>query len=151
MSVAWKYINKPEAAIAAIGDYTNMRSIINNTPEEIKAVYEKMASPKASVLSLVPGSRNPLSALERVTDQIDQLDVLRERYSHAVDYMAWFEPAWGTLTYTEKLVLSEFYGSGNLRSGANARLQHRMNYSESHIERIKNKALARMIVLLFGR
>lgn len=48
--IALKYINKNAATVAAIRDYENMRFIINNTPQEIKDVYEQMISPRSPKL-----------------------------------------------------------------------------------------------------
>jgi hypothetical protein len=79
MRIAWKYIDKTKAAIAAIQDYDNQRAIINTTPEEVKAVFDKMAAPMS------------------------------------------------------------------------ARLQSRLNFSQAQVDRIRSKALSRLIVLLFGR
>ena len=81
----------------------------------------------------------------------DTLDVIQERYRQAVEYMGWFEPAWATLTDTEQMVLREFYMNGSLRSGAAARLQERLSYGHSQIDRIRSKALARLSHLLFGK
>ena len=151
MRIAWKYIDKARAAIAAVRDYGDMRSIINTTPEEIKALCGRMSDPKAANLTGSPGARDPQSGEKKLIEQIDQMDVLQERYRQALEYMAWFEPAWGTLTDTERTVLTEFYASGNQRSGANARLQIKLNFAEAQIERIRSKALSRLITLLFGK
>jgi hypothetical protein len=151
MRVAWKYINKTEATIAVIRDYDNMRAIINTTPEEIKAVSDHMTAPASSRLTGTPGSRNPHAAEKKMVDGMDRLDLLGERYCSAVEYMAWVGPAWETLSDKEQVVLSEFYGSGSLRSGANARLQNRFNTSEATIERVRGRALSRLITLLFGK
>ena len=151
MRIAWRYIDKHKATINAIGDYGNQRAIINTTPEEIKAFFDRMATPTSSHLSGMPRSRNPHASEEKMTDGIDRLDLLRDRYSDALEYMAWFEPAWGTLTDTEQTVLSEFYASENLKSGACIRLQNKLSFGEAQIQRIRGKALSRLITLLFGR
>jgi DNA-directed RNA polymerase specialized sigma subunit len=151
MRIAWKYINKADATIAVIRDYDNMRVIINTTPEEIKAAFDKMSAPASSRLTGMPGARNPHAAEKKMTDGIDRLDHLSERYCTAVEFMAWVGPAWETLSDKEQMVLSEFYGSGNLRSGANARLQSRLDTSEATIERLRASALSRLITLLFGK
>lgn len=88
--IALKYINKNAAAIAAIRDYNNMRFIINNTPQEIKDVYEKMSAPRTPKLSGMPSARNPQAGADKLAAQIDKLDILRERYSQAIEYMAWW-------------------------------------------------------------
>ena len=148
--IALKYINKNAAAIAAIRDYNNMRFVINNTPQEIKDVYEKMASPRSPKLSRMPYARNSQGGADKLAAQIDKLDILRERYSQAIEYMAWFEPAWSSLTDTEQHILVEFYMSDNQKSGATYRLMSELNYSESHIERLRSNALQHLRSLLYG-
>ena len=148
--IAWKYIDKAAASVAAMQDYDSMRAIINNTPDEIKAVYTKMTSPRKANHSGAPSSRNPCAGAEKLAEQIDRLDILRERYGNAVEYMAWFEAAWGTLDDTEQHILREFYMSDNLRSGATSRLSEDLNFTERHVDRLRSKALRRLQLLLYG-
>ena len=42
--IAWKYLNKPSATVAAMQDYSTMREIINITPQETKELYDRMVS-----------------------------------------------------------------------------------------------------------
>ena len=88
--IAWKYIDKNTAAIAAIRDYDSMRVIINNTPDEIKEIHSSMSAPRTANLSGIQSSHNPLSTQEKLMEQIDKMNVLRERYNSAVEYMTWF-------------------------------------------------------------
>jgi len=148
--IAWKYLDKIGATIAAMRDYDSMRAIINNTPDEIKEVYDKMASPRKTSLSAIPSAHNPKAGEDKLAEQIDKLDVLRERYNSAVEYMAWFEAAWGTLADTERTILREFYMGASLRSGATTRLMSDMNYTERHVERLRSKALRHLQLLLYG-
>jgi hypothetical protein len=55
------------------------------------------------------------------------------------------------LTDDEQSILREFYMTGTQRSGATARLRSELNFSEAHIERLRNKALSRLTLMLFGR
>jgi len=148
--IALKYINKNAATIAAIRDYNNMRFVINNTPEEIKSVYEKMTSPKTPSLSGMPSVRNPQAGSDKLAAQIDKLDILRGRYCQALEYMAWFEPAWSNLTDSEQYILTEFYMGDNQNSGATYRLMDDLEYSESHVERLRSRALGHLRSLLYG-
>ena len=148
--VALKYINKNAATIAAIRDYNNMRFIINNTSQEIKEVYEKMASPMIPMLSGMPSVRNPQAGANKLVAQLDKLDILRERYSQALEFMSWFEPAWSSLTDTEQHILSEFYLGDKQNSGATYRLMDELSYSESHVERLRSQAVSHLGCLLYG-
>lgn len=149
--IAWKYIDKHSAAIAAIRDYSSMRDVINITPQEIKNLYDRMINPRSSKITRMPKTYKPRSGEDTLAVSLDKLDVLQERYRQAIEFMGWFEPAWGSLTDAEQQVLREFYGSGNLRSGATARLQIDLNYSDRQVERLRNKALSRLSLILFGK
>lgn len=127
-----------------------MRFIINNTPQEIKDAYEKMASPRKPKLSGMPSVQNPQAGTDKLAEQIDKLDILRERYSQAIEYMAWFEPAWASLTDTEQYILTEFHLNGNQKSGATYRLMDGLSYSESRVERLRSRALSQLRCLLYG-
>jgi hypothetical protein len=127
-----------------------MSAIIDNTPEDIKAVYETMAAPRSSVPSGLPPAFDPLSGQEKLAAHVDKLDVLRARYCVAVEYMAWFAPAWNTLNANERRVLEEYYMADNQKSGAAARMEYALGYCDRHIRRIKAKALVRLSTLLFG-
>ncbi|GHV12207.1 hypothetical protein FACS1894219_04690 [Clostridia bacterium] len=150
MNIAWKYIDKTVATIAAIRDYSSMRANINNTPDAIKELYQSMSTPRNSVPTGMPSVHNPQAGESILATQIDKLDILRERYSTAVEYMAWFEPAWGMLTDTEQHILREFYMCGSQRSGATHRLMAQLEYSESHTERLRSLTLKRLQTLLLG-
>ena len=131
-------------------DYHNMRFVINNTPGEIKHVYEKMSAPGTPRLSAMPPVRNPQARANQWAAQFDQLDILRERYRQAIEYMAWFEPAWSSLTDTEQHILSEYYLGDKQKSSATYRLMTELSYSESHIERLRSNALNHLRSLLYG-
>ena len=149
--IAWKYLNKPSATVAAMQDYSTMREIINITPQETKELYDRMVSVGSRRITGVPAGWNPQAGEDRLVKSLDTLDVIQERYRQAVEYMGWFEPAWATLTDTEQMVLREFYMNGSRKSGATARLQEELNFSERQVERIRSRALSRLTHLLFGK
>ena len=149
--IAWKYIDKPSATVAALRDYGSMRNIINITPEDIKELYSRMVSPRNSKPSHTPRSYSPGKAEELLTASLDKLDAMQERYRLAIEYMGWFEPAWGSLSDIEQTVLREFYMNPSQKSGATARLEVQLNYGKSNIDKIRRKALSRLAMLLFGK
>lgn len=148
--IAWKYIDKTAATIAALRDYSTMKIIIDYTPDEIKTTQEKMASPRSAELTGLPSAHNPLAGQARLAAQMDKLDILQVRYAQAADYMAWFEPAWSSLNDTERMILTEFYMADNQKSGATYRVMDKLNYSESHVERLRSRTLCHLCTLLYG-
>ena len=93
MSIMWKYLDKRSATIAAIKDYDAMQFIINNTDDEIKRTYEKMSSVGSPNYKGMPRTHNPNAGEERILNGIAEIDILKERYRQAVEYMEWFKPA----------------------------------------------------------
>ncbi|MDR1703852.1 MAG: hypothetical protein LBS19_04095 [Clostridiales bacterium] len=150
MSIALKYIDKTAATKAALRDYDSMSVIIANTPDNLKNIYEQMASPHSSVPDGLPIAHNPKAGEDRLSSKLDTLDILRERYRAAVEYMAWFKPAWNALSDDERYILRESYMGVSYRSGSTARIMTESHFSERHVERLRSKALHRLQLLLFG-
>ena len=87
MSIMWKYLDKRSATIAAIKDYEAMQFIIDNTDAEIKRAHEKMTSLGSPKWDGMPRTHNPQAGEERILKAIDEIDILKERYRQAVEYM----------------------------------------------------------------
>ena len=110
MNIIWHYLDKRGAAINALKDYGSMQYIIDHTDEEIDTVHDRMSSVGSPVLSDMPkGPHNPQANENRIIAAIDEIDVLKERYRQAVEYMDWFKPAWMALSEDERYVLQTFY------------------------------------------
>lgn len=45
----------------------------------------------------------------RVAATLDRINIYRARYAQAVEYMAWFLPAWQLLTDDDRFVLEAFF------------------------------------------
>ena len=88
MSIIWKYLDKRSAAVDALKDYSNMKFIIEHTDDEIKAAYEKMGGVSSPQSDGMPRTHNPRAAEDRMIKGIEEIDVLKERYRQAVEYMA---------------------------------------------------------------
>ena len=152
MSIAWIYLDKKSAAVDALKDHSSMEYIIKNHRDDIGDIRSKMtARPSASVVSFSK-EKNPKSGETRLAASLDEIDILRERYRRALEYMEWFQPAWDTLTDDERFVLSEFY-----RDDDNRQIDSIGNICERfHIERSsaynkKNRALFKLSLLLYGK
>lgn len=152
MSVIWKYLDKRAGAIEAIKDYGSMKFIIEHTDEEIKTAYEKMSGMSSPQLDGMPHSHNPQAGEERIVKGIEEIDILRERYRQAVEYMNWFVPVWNELSDDERYVLQAFYGEDNeYGSGAADDVAEHFCIERASAYRRKNRALERLTVLLFGK
>lgn len=82
----------------------------------------------------------------------EEIDVLKERNLQAVEYMAWFVPAWEELTKDERYVLQTFYGEDN-QYGTSAiyNICDHFGIERSSAYNRKNCALSHLVTLLFGK
>ena len=152
MSIMWKYLDKRSATIAAIKDFESMQFIIRNTDDEIKDAYDKMGSVAGPRYDGMPRTHNPHAGEERLINIIEEIDVLKERFRQAMEYMDWFKPAWEQLSDDERYCLETFYGDGNTY-GSNAAyyVSEYFKIEQSSAYKRKNRALDKLTVLLFGK
>lgn len=91
MNIIWQYLDKRSAAVNALKDYSSMAYILAHTDEEIAQVHEDTTTLGSPAFTDMPsGSPNPQSGEMRIIAAIDEIDVLRERYRQAKEYMEWF-------------------------------------------------------------
>ena len=146
MSIMWRYLDKRSATIAAIKDFNNMKFIIRDTGEEIRGVYESAAGAGS------PKAHNPTAGEERTIKAIEEIDLLRERYRQACEYMAWFQPAWDALSEDDRFVLDTFFCSCNeYGSGAADVVADHFSIERSSAYRKKSRALENLTTLLYGK
>ena len=152
MSIMWKYLDKRSATIAAIKDFTNMRFIINTTDDEIKLAYDKMSGTAGTRYDDMPRVHDPKAVEKRMLNGIEEIDILKERYRQAMEYMEWFKPAWAELSDEDKYILESFFGGEN-SYGCNAAyyVADYLNIEPSTAYKRKSRALERLTVLLFGK
>ena len=152
MSIMWKYLDKRSATIAAIKDYDSMQFIIKSTDDEIRQAYDKMGSVGSPKWDGMPRVHNPQAAEDRILNGIEEIDILKERYRQAVEYMDWFRPAWEQLSDDDRYVLETFYGDGNsYGSSAAYYIAEYLHIEQPTAYKRKNRALDRLTVLLFGK
>ena len=152
MSIMWKYLDKRSATIAAIKDYGAMRFIIGSTDDEVKRTYDEMVTLGSPKWDGMPRSYNPHAGEDRILKAIDEIDILKERYRQAVEYMDWFKPAWEQIPEDDRYCLETFYGDGNTY-GSNVvySIAEDLSIEPSTVYKRKNRALDRLTVLLFGK
>ncbi len=150
MSIIWKYLDKRSAAVDALKDYSNMKFIIEHTDDEIKAAYEKMGGVSSPQSDGMPRTHNPHAVEDRMIKGIEEIDILRERYRQAVEYMEWFLPAWEELSEDDRYVLDAFYNEDNeYGSGMADEVADYFGIERASAYRRKNRVLAKLTTLLF--
>ena len=151
MSIIWKYLDKRSAAVDALKDYKSMKFIIDHTDDEIKNAYEKMSGVSSPQFDGMPRSHNPQAAEERIIKGIEEIDVLKERYRQAMEYMAWFLPAWEELSEDERYVLATFYSDEERQTDSIYDICDRFQIERSSAYNRKNRALGKLVTLLYGK
>jgi len=151
MSIIWKYLDKRSATIAAIRDYASMQFIIDHTDEKIREVRERMTSVRSPGFDGMPHAHDPKAAESKLIKEIDQIDVLKERYRQAVEYMTWFQPAWDELTEDERYVLEVFYGAPDDMMSPVYAICDKYSIERTSAYNKKNRAVDHLQVLLFGK
>ncbi len=152
MLIAWQYLDKKAAAVEALKDYSSMKYIIEHTDEDIATLNEEMSSPVSPVLNGMPSTHDPKAGEKRLIACINEIDVLKERYRQALEYMDWFQPAWDALTEDEQYVLKEFYLDDEQKQiDAVYNICERFNIERSSAYNKKNRALQHLALLLYGK
>ncbi|WP_331482878.1 hypothetical protein [Otoolea muris] len=83
---------------------------------------------------------------------MDEISVLRERYRQAMEYMAWFVPAWEELSEDDRYVLDAFYSENNeYGSSAAEDVADCFGNERASAYQRKNRALAKLTTLLLGK
>lgn len=152
MNIIWQYLDKRGAAVSALKDYSSMEFIIKNTDIEIADVHGNMEGVRSSQLDGMPRQHNPQAGEDRILKGIEEIDVLQERYRQAMEYMEWFKPAWSELSEDERFLLETFYqGDEDSQTGAVYDICDHYKIERTSAYKKKNRALAKLAVLLFGK
>lgn len=153
MNIIWHYLDKRGATVNALKDFKSMQHILKHTDEEIANIHDDMTSIGSPVLSDIPkGSHNPQANENRIINALDKIDVLKERYSQAVEYMSWFEPAWMALSEDERFVLQSFYWDENdSQTNAVYDVCDHFSIERSSAYNKKNRAVDHLALLLYGK
>ena len=149
MNIIWQYLDKRSATVNALKDYSSMAYILAHTDEEITQVHEDTTTLGSPAFTDMPGgSPNPQSGEMRIITAIDEIDVLRERYRQAKEYMEWFQPAWDSLSEDERYVLEQFYW----REDQNIyTICEHFGIERSSAYNKKNRAVQHLTLLLYGK
>ena len=153
MNIIWHYLDKRTAAVNALKDYSSMQYIIDHTESEIDTIHDRIPDVGSPVLSHMPkGFRNPQAHEDRIIAGIDEINVLKERYRQAVEYMDWFQPAWMALSEDERYVLQTFHWNEDERqTDAVYDVCEHFNIERSSAYNKKNRAIQHLTLLLYGK
>lgn len=152
MSIAWQYLDKRNAAISALKDYESMQYILAHTPSDIALVESSMIQIDAPQMSSMPkGQPNPHAEESRIVKHLDTLDVLQERFRRAQEFCDWFQPAWQGLNDAERFTLSCFYLETDGDADPVGAVCDHFHIERTSAYKKKDRALAHLALLLYGK
>lgn len=151
VNITWQYLDKKAATVRALKDYSAMEYIINSSDLEIKDIEDSMVYISSSVISNTPKSKNKNQLEDRIIKSVDKIDILKERYRLAIEYMRWFKPAFNQLSEDELFVLKTFYLDETLVSSPVYKVCEHFSIERSSAYNKKNKALEKLSLLLYGK
>ena len=152
MNIVWQYLDKKSATIDVLKDYESMEFIIESTDDKIKDVEDNMISVASTNFSGMPRSNNTNGNESRIVNSINEIDILKERYRQASEYMNWFLPAWNKLNEEEQFILTEFYITDDInKTDAVQVICDKYKIERSSTYNKKNRAVQKLAVLLYGK
>jgi len=152
MTIAWIYLDKKSAAVDALKDYASMEYIVQNHSDMLEETRSKMTALPSSIPSGMPRTPDPHAVETRLAASLDEIDVLKERYRRALEYMEWFRPAWDALTEDERFVLSEFFLREDIsKTEAIGNITDKLHVERSQVYFRKDRALSHLSLLLYGK
>ena len=150
MNVAWMYLDKKAAAIKAIKDFYCMEQIIRNYESSIEEARTRMTTHGSSVITTKKPSGAESPAETRIAESIDDIDVIKDRYRHALEFLSWFRPAWDALSDNERFILMSLFQSTSSRNAALYSICNKQFVTRATAYRLKDAALGRLALLLYG-
>ena len=152
MKIAWIYLDKRGAAIDALKDYAAMAYIIENHADDLEETRAVATNPPSSAMTGMPGRHNPQAYETRLAASLDEIDVLKERYRRALEYMEWFQPAWEALTDEEQFLLNECFVREDInKTEAVGNVSDKLHIERTHVYRRKGKAIDHLALMLYGK
>lgn len=150
MHVANKYLDTRKAAIAALQDYPVMEHILATTDQTIADTYQDATTPASPRLDGTPTSGDPHAAETRIAATLDRIDVYRDRYHQACQYMDWMLPAWEALSDDDRFVLDAFFLADQPQEARIQTIADHYYIERDSAYRRKNRALDHLTTALYG-
>lgn len=149
--ITWRYVDRRAAAINALRDYATMEAIIESTPDDLKAIEADLPGVSSPAMDGSRHAFNPTASEDKILNHLERIDNRTRKYLQAMDYMAWFNPAWQALSDEEREVLEVCFLSG-IESATDAiyEVQNHLHVERSTAYNRRKTALDHLTVLLYG-
>jgi hypothetical protein len=151
MHISWNFLDKRKAAVEAVEAFHIMDFIIKHADDDIEFVRSRMGGASSPKLDGLPHIHNPQSIENQLLAGIDEIDMLKERYRKAVEYMDWFKPAWEQLSADEQFVLETFLMDKSEYHDAASVVSEHFGIEKSSAYKKKERAIGKITMLLYGK
>ena len=151
MHIGWSFLDKRNATKEAVRAYNNMNFIVKHAHEEMQEVRGRMGGATSPILDGLPHNHNPQNRENSLLAGIDEIDILKERYRQALEYMDWFKPAWEQLSDDERYVLDVFYMNGDESGDGIEQIMRQFKIEKSSAYSRANRSLNHLSMLLYGK
>ena len=151
MHIGWSFLDKRNATKEAVRAYNNMNFIVKHAHEEMQEVRGRMGGATSPILDGLPHNHNPQNRENSLLVGIDEIDILKERYRQALEYMDWFKPAWEQLSEDERYVLDVFYMNGEESGDGIEQIMRQFKIEKSSAYSRANRSLNHLSMLLYGK
>ena len=129
--------------------YYEAKFRIVNTDKWIKNHRARTCNPRSVNFEGTQCELNPYAFQEKLNEYADYITLLEQKREDAEHYRDWFEPFWLELTEKEQELLA-MYQNGTTDKTIVRELAIRYDVSERQIERLRDQALERLRLLLYG-
>lgn len=151
MHISWSYLDKRKATIETIESYDDMKYIIEHTDEDIIQAESRLFGLRSPGMDGLPHADDPKAGEARLVNGIEEIDVMKERYRQAKEFMDWFTPAWEKLSEDERFVLGTFYMSRVSSESAARQVAEHFSIERTSAFQRKKRALDHLTALLYGK
>lgn len=134
-------------AIEDLRNYTRRKQSLENLPRRIEALEQDSLSVRAG-LGSEPVSGGTSMAEDRMINNISERERLGHNLCSVRRLVELTEQGLGSLTREERLVLERFFV--NRQRGYLERLENELGYERRQIYRIKDNALKKYTMVMFG-
>jgi len=126
--------------------------ILENHSDDIADTRSRMTAVSSGIPDGLPLKPDPHAFENMLAASLDEIDVLKERYRRALEYMEWFKPAWAVLSEDEQFILSELFMRNDIsKAEAVSNVGARLVLERSHVYRRKDRAVSHLALLLYGK
>ena len=129
-----------------------MEHTIKTHRDNARELCAHLTSVSMPQLTGLCGKSNHRATENKIATTLDLIDLVEEKYEQALEYMAWFCPAWTKLSDEEQLILSAFCQWDDVgKATIVQRLSDLLRIERTAVYARRDKAASHLAFLLYGK